>query len=512
MFVRRGLALLALIAHGFSMTTLPAAVRAADGAEEIRVLKEEVETLRRRGAELQRRLEELERRLSGAGPATPAAAAAPAPQSALDAALEAARAAQPTPAQPPPATAPELIGHQVGSARLRLIDVSLDTLAAAGWSTASDAETEDLQGGAHDPRRRGFTLQQAELSFAGAVDPYLNGEAHIVYTPGGVELEEAFMTTQALPYGLQLQAGHFFTNFGLINPLHPHAWDWLDQPIVNSRLFGGDGLRAPGLRAGWLTPLPWFSELHLGAQNANEGETTASFLGEDEVGGRPRVKTATGNAGDLLYLARWNNAWNLTDEWTLLQGLSGLHGPNSSGEDGETWIYGADLKLRWRPHDNFRGWPFFLWQAEASKRDYHADRFVAGTAVEDDPDDGGHGHGGGLVEEADEQEQEEDLAAEILRDYGFYTQALYGFRHGWAAGLRYEYATGRHASVGGRDEDPLRDDRHRLSPLLVWQPTEYSRFRLQYNYDDADHLDGGDAHSAWVGGEVLYGAHPAHEY
>jgi hypothetical protein len=84
--------------------------------------------------------------------------------------------------------------------------------------------------------------------------------------------------------------------------------------------------------------------------------------------------------------------------------------------------------------------------------------------------------------------------------------------------LRYEYGTGSGESVGGRNRDPFRDTRHRLSPLLSWRPTEFSRIRLQYNYDRATHLefDGlgnreQDAHSLWLGFEVLLGAHPAHK-
>ena len=38
-----------------------------------------------------------------------------------------------------------------------------------------------------------------------------------------VELEEAIMTTRSLPKGLQLKAGQFLTEFGRINPTHPHA-------------------------------------------------------------------------------------------------------------------------------------------------------------------------------------------------------------------------------------------------------------------------------------------------
>ncbi|MGH7411906.1 MAG: hypothetical protein ACREJ6_12720, partial [Candidatus Methylomirabilis sp.] len=309
-----------------------------------------------------------------------------------------------------------------------------------------------------------------------------------------VELEEAFLTTQALPLGLQLKGGFYFTEFGIINPTHPHAWDWIDQPVINTRLFGPDGLRQAGVRLGWLTPLPWYSELAIGVQNAN-GEIAASFLANQEffeerpIGGRPFVERDVRNPKDLLYFARWVNSWNLNDTVTTKLGLSGLYGPNATGPEGETWIYGADLKLTWRPTTNFRGWPFVLWQSEAIKRDYRADRFF-------DPENG------------------IDLPRTTLRDWGFYTQALYGFSYGWAGGLRYEYATGSGESAieGGRRADPFRDDRHRISPLLVWHPSEFSRLRLQYNYDRADHLERKDDHSVWLGLEFLYGAHPAHKY
>ena len=85
------------------------------------------------------------------------------------------------------------------------------------------------------------------------------------------------MTTRSLPDGLQLKAGQFLTEFGRINPTHPHAWAWLDQPIINTRVFGPDGMRAPGVRLSWLLPVEWFSQVYLTVQNAN-GETMASFL------------------------------------------------------------------------------------------------------------------------------------------------------------------------------------------------------------------------------------------
>ena len=168
--------------------------------------------------------------------------------------------------------------------QLRLIDVALDVMLYAGFSSENDDSISTLQGGAHDPKSRGYTLGQAELSLSGVVDPYFTADAHIlslVNTTSGesvFEVEEAFLTTTGLPFGLQLEVGYFLTEFGIINAQHPHVWDWLDMPVVNSRMFGGDGMRQSGFRASWLLNTPWFSQLHFGMQNAN-GVTMASFLG-----------------------------------------------------------------------------------------------------------------------------------------------------------------------------------------------------------------------------------------
>jgi hypothetical protein len=473
-------------------------------ADEIEQLRRDLEGVKRQMREMQstiRRQDELIQKLEAERAKAPAAGP---PSAALDRAVEAAKAEAPPSAAPVvPPTA--ILTRSLGGAQLRLVDVSVDILTAVGASTERDEEIANLQGGAHDPNRRGFTLQQAEFSFSGAVDPYFTGEAHFVLTDSSTELEEAFLTTQSLPYGLQVEAGHFFTEFGRINPTHPHAWRWIDQPVINSRLFGGDGLRNPGMRLGWLVPVPWFSQLHLGAQNAS-GETAFSFLGEGGgeaghghehgeeeeeeeatgIGGRPLVERDVHRLEDLLYLARWENAWTLTDSLSALVGGSGLFGPNASGAREQTRIYGADLVAKWRPATNFRGWPFLIWESEIMKRDFEAGKIVDEAGIVTVPED-------------------------TLYDWGLYTQLLYGFRYRWAGGVRYEYATGSGESVGGRAGDPLRDDRHRFSPLLSFQPTEFSRLRLQYNFDHAEHLDD-DAHSVWLGVEILYGQHPAHRY
>lgn len=105
--------------------------------------------------------------------------------------------------------------------------------------------------------------------------------------------------------------------------------------MIHSRLFGGDGIRQVGFRLGWLTELPWYSEFHFGAQNA-DGPNMVSFLGsrhehgahgehehdEEAIGGRPVVIRDVSRLDDLVWLARWYNAWDPTDEISTALGLS----------------------------------------------------------------------------------------------------------------------------------------------------------------------------------------------
>lgn len=502
----------------------------------------------------------------------------------LDRALDELGIADPQPRRSVASDGPALWRRPLGGAtQLRLIDVSTDVLFFAGGSSERDEAISTLQGGAHDPSQRGFTLGQAEISLSAAVDPYFTAETHVLTsvnpTSGEttVELEEAFLKSSSLPYSLQLEAGHFLTEFGIVNKQHPHSWDWMDQPLVNSRMFGGDGMRQAGFRVSWLPPTPWFSELHVGLQNAN-GSTMGSFLGgslahvhgadghadehaheeegeehDDEHGheeegeehdheehgheeeleeegeehdeehdhedahaaaadgeglaGRHIVNQDVRGFGDFVYLARWENSFDLSDELTAVFGASGLYGPNATGRDGDTWLYGLDMKWRWTPTDSFRGYPFLTWQTEIMKRDYHTARYV-----QEVPDNFSDEH---MHEPDGFDPAHNDIVypSRTLQDWGLYTQVLYGFRTNWAAGLRYEYAGGSGASLGegGRRNDPFRDDRHRVSPLLTWRPSEFTRIRLQYNFDTATHL-ANDAHSLWLGFEWLYGAHPAHAF
>lgn len=395
----------------------------------------------------------------------------------------------PAPTSGPPAT---------GSSGLRLIDLSLDLLGSVGGSSASEEELRLLEAGGHDPKNHGFTLQNVELTLAGVVDPFVRGDSHIVLAIDEegetiVELEEAYLTTLDLPFHIELRAGHFFTSFGRLNPTHPHSWDFVDQPVISSRFMGPDGQRAPGAQVSWLTPLPFFAELVVSAQNAR-GETLPSFLSVagESFAGRTLIAREVRDPFDLLYLARARTSFDAAEALTWVLGASALFGPNGSGQQTDTRIYGADLLLRWRPLASDRGWPFVAWQSEAMYRDYEAAAII----------DGG-------IEIAPQTS---------LGDWGFYSQLLWGFARPFVAGFRYDHADGEQQSVELADGsyesagDPLRDERRRLSLVLTYYPSEFSKLRLQYAHDRSEFLSSGGAHSAFLQFEILFGAHGAHKF
>ena len=388
-------------------------------------------------------------------------------------------------------------------------DLALVGTFAVGGSTASDIEGGTQLGG-HDPNQRGFTVQGVELNLQGAVDPYFRGNANLAFLldSGGetsVELEEAWLETISLPANLQIRAGQYLTDFGRVNTQHPHAWAFVDVPLVNGRFFGEDGLRNPGARVSWLMPTPFYSELFFGVQNS-QGGTAYSFR-DDHDGetffGRVNSDQGVKTFSDLLLTTRYAASWDVTANQTLLAGASAAFGPNSSGADTDTQIYGVDLYWKWKSPRAHGGFPFVSWQTEAMVRRYQAGAFSWDL------------NGNGMLD-AGEQDANGDtipdlLPRESITDWGLYSQVLWGFKRGWVAGLRGDFVTGETAQYEQLyGADPQRATRWRISPNLTWYPSEFSKLRLQYNCDDRDGI--GVDHSVWFQFEFLLGAHAAHKF
>lgn len=465
--------------------------RADDAAvlEELRRLRAELD------AEKTARAAEraaLEKRLAAVeGSASPATATSDEIASAVDRYLEE-KALFETP--PPHLTIP-------GSGSLLDVSVILDV--TFGTSTATDAGLSSIALGDHDPHVRGANVRNEELVFSADVDPYFYGVLDIVYKldeegESAFELEEAYAVTTALGCGLQAKVGQFFTEFGRTNPTHPHAWEFLDYPVILGRVFGPDGWRGQGARVSWMVPHTCFPVTILaGFQNAR-GETQAAFLGEEgeEVGDHVTGARDVANLSDLAYHARIEASRDLGEGGcrgvtTVLAGLSGGWGPNSTGPKGRSSVYGADLTLQWRPKSTDAGWPFLRWMTELVYRDYHADDQV--QTVDD-------GFGGTI---------DVSVAARTYEDWGAYSQVVWGFCRPFTVGARIDFATSDGIYPG---------DHWRASGALTYYPTEFSRIRLQVQYDHVDGLDvasPGDRDgnlSVWLNFDFSLGKHGAHKF
>jgi hypothetical protein len=342
-------------------------------------------------------------------------------------------------------------------------DISLILDAAAAYFS-----DEPLPGGAHDPDHTGFNFQQLELAAGAAVDPYFRFDTNLVFSPFGVEIEEAYATTLSLPLGLQVRFGQFLSKFGRLNATHPHSWDFADQPFALTRVFGAEGGRGLGGEVSWLLPLDWHAELSLGVTEAAGEATARSFYGARDLG--------VASPSDLLYTTALEQFFPLSDSWSLLGGLSGAFGPNSSGRDNHSDVYGADLYLKYRPLDEPEPTVVSL-QAEWLYR-------------------------------------RRQVPGDLLSDHGGFVQGRWRFAKRWATSLRWEYGSPAYGDDGSVTLDPLDPEwssaRQRMSAALSFYPTEFSRLRLQGNHDLPDWRNAISA--VFLAAEVLIGAHGAHSF
>jgi hypothetical protein len=345
----------------------------------------------------------------------------------------------------------------------------LDLSFVLDLALAAFTSEEPLQDGGHDPSQNGFNFQQLELSIGSVVDPYLRFTGNIVFSQFGVEIEEAYVTTLDLPASLQVRAGQFLTRFGRINNTHPHAWDFADQPFILSRVFGGEGNRGLGLEVSWLSPLPWYLEVLGSATDANGEATARSFFG----GESSRVVSPF----DFQFTGAVKQFFPLSDDLSLLWGLSAATGPNASGHRNRSDVFGTDIYLKYRPTSVADGTVISL-QAELLYR-------------------------------------RRQVPGDLLTDFGAYAQAHWRFSKRWATSARYELGTPAHGEDGRVADDPLDPEwtatRQRISANVTFWPTEFSRLRLQAATDRAGWRDEPD-YSVFLTLEAVMGAHGSHAF
>ena len=227
-------------------------------------------------------------------------------------------------------------------------------------------------------KNRGFNFNYAELALHSTVGPYFDADAIFHLKSDEFEIEEAYITSRSMPYGLRAKMGKFRSEFGRINATHQHAWAFTTQPLVFDALLGSEGINDSGLQLQWVLPTDTYI---MAGIEALQGNNDISF-------------------GDIeknnLYIGYLKSDIDISDTTTLLAGASLLHGKNEFGLD--TDIYGADLTLK-IALDSYSS---LTWQSELLYRNM-------------------------TLEDSSEQKQA-----------GYYTQLLYKYNQNWQGGVRYD--------------------------------------------------------------------------
>ena len=423
-------------------------------------------------AALEQRIKDLEERLIAlegqvrmlkSGQAQPAAVPQPQPAGAQPA--ETAAQAPPPIAAPAPTLAPTeaqaglataggqlpIYGGASAASKALNPDISVigDFVGAAGGNSAPSSAT--LQ------PFPSLQMHESEVGFQAIIDPYARGDFFISFGEEGVNLEEGYITFTALPAGVVAKVGKMRSVFGKVNLMHNHVLPWIDRPIVNTNLVGGeDGIDDAGVSIERILPAPKGIFLEATGQ-VFRGDSADVFKASQK--------------SDVSTVAHLRGYKDITESTNLDIGLSYARGHNDAGTnsvtplsstDFLTQLYGVDATLRWKPlrrsiYHSFVGRSEFIWS-----------------------------------------QRQQPLREQ--RAFGFYTSADYQMKRRWFLGGRYDWSDrSRFANVTDKGG----------SVVLTYWPSEFSQIRGQYRFTNyAENIKANELLMQVIFSLGAHGAHP----
>jgi len=423
-------------------------------------------------AALEQRIKDLEERLIAlegqvrmlkSGQAQPAPAPQPQPAGAQPA--ETVAQAPPQIAAPAPTPAPTeaqagiattggqlpIYGGASAASKALNPDISVigDFVGAAGGNSAPPLAT--LQ------PFPSLQMHESEVGFQAIIDPYARGDFFISFGEEGVNLEEGYITFTALPAGIVARVGKMRSVFGKVNLMHNHVLPWIDRPIVNTNLVGGeDGIDDAGVSIERILPAPKGIFLEATGQ-VFRGDSADVFKASQK--------------SDVSTVAHLRGYKDITESTNLDIGLSYARGHNDAGTnsvtplsstDFLTQLYGVDATLRWKP---------------LRRSIYHS--FVARS-------------------EFIWSQRQQPLREQ--RAFGFYTSADYQLKRRWFLGGRYDWSDrSRFANVTDKGG----------SVVLTYWPSEFSQIRGQYRFTNyAENIKANELLMQVIFSLGAHGAHP----
>lgn len=298
--------------------------------------------------------------------------------------------------------------------------------------------------------KNNFNLESAELFLFAPVDPYFNLYAAITANSESTTLEEAYAITTSLPWGIQAKGGQFKSNFSRLDGQHPHAWDFADIALPYRAFMGPEGLGGEkGAQLTWLAPMPFY--LLLGGE-VLQGDNDLLF-GPDAASGAHAYSLfakASVDIGDSTLYGGPYVLFGSTRNTNIVQ--------NSSAGDttaiGDSTLWGIEALWKWKfaPRRSFTVQSEYLYLDQKG----NLDDTVAATF--------------------DSFKRRQD---------GGYIQAVYQHDR-WRFGARGD---GLGLFYDRFDRADVRQDfgstPWRISAMAEYNPTEFTRIRLQYNHDES---------------------------
>jgi len=355
---------------------------------------------------------------------------------------------------------------------------------------------EHAHGGSNEATynaNQGFNFNYAELILSSSVDPFFSMDATFHFSEHGVEVEEAYFTTTALGNGLRLRGGKLLSNFGYMNAQHHHYWDFGDMPLVYESFLGTHGINELGAQLQWTAPTPFYlmagfevlqgdNEQMFGNGSVNIEEFTG--VEEDSI---------EGTDAPSLYVGYIKSSFDFGDT-TVLGGLSYAQGDSmiDHSDDheephvfkGDAKLYGADF-VALHAIDSYRS---VKWQTEWLSRELDGTQYNLYDAFTS-PDIN-------------------------KKQSGLYSQLVYTHDKNWKMGVRYDTIYQNDVMLNGLDTNKP-DDLNKYSAMIEYHTSEFARFRLQYNRNEAMYNEDGlrqNIDTISLQANIAIGAHAAHSF
>lgn len=352
-------------------------------------------------------------------------------------------------------------------------------------------------GGEVGPPKRSFGLAETELAIASNIDPYFRGVAIASLAPeGGASVEEAYFQTLALPAGLIVKGGRFFSGLGYLNEKHQHAWDFQDAPLPY-KAFLGSKLKQDGLQLKWIAPTDLLVEL--GGEISSGSGFPGSERNSNGIGGSTLFGHIGGDIGTDYAWRTGLSYLRTSPQNRAYADVDSLGGEVANSYTGKAKLWVADAVLKWAPGGNSRSVNFAL-QGEYFRLTQN------GRLTYDDS--AGSGVFGPVTDGFDS------------RQSGWYLQGTYQFMPQWRAGYRHDRLNYGKVNNGlvNNGAGPVAADFGLLTPynpvrntlMFDWSPTEFSRIRLQFAKDRS--RPGAADNQVFIQYIHSLGAHGAHQF